>query len=200
MEQRKERCEGAKNVLVDPMHRAYPRSHRDRLQDLASPRPNPRHRCHAALPVAAAPPFAGVSSPSCSACSLCLSYASSLRVVAGSGSDGVAIDLGHDGVEIGLGHDDVAVGWGSGGVAVACVNSHELNRKLRHVAADSGGGVAAVCAGCVHELKRRLQPVAVEHGDVAAAAATAEAEAVCAGFAPELERKLALVAVGIPLT
>lgn len=199
MEQRKERCEGAKNVLVDPMHRAYHRSHRDRLQDLASPRPNPRHRCHAAPPVVAAP-FAGVSFPSCSACSLCLSYASSLRDVAGSDSDGVAIDSGHDGVEIGLGHDGVAVGWGSGGVAVACVNSHELNCKLRHVAADSGGGVAAVCAGSVHELKRRLQPVAVEHGDVAAAVATAEAEAVCAGFAPELVRKLALVAVGIPLT
>lgn len=200
MEQRRGRCEGAKNGLVDPMHRAYPRNHRDRLQDLASPRPNPRHRCHAAAPPVVAAPFAGVSSPSCSACSLCLSYASSLRGVAGSGSDGVAIDSGHDGVEIGLGHDDVAVGWGSGGIAVACVNSHELNRKLHHVAADSGGAVAVVCAGCVLELKRRLQPVAVEHGDVAAAVATAEAEAVCAGFAPELERKLALVAVGIPLT
>lgn len=196
MEQRKEQCEGARNVLVDPMHRAYPRSHRDRLQDLASPRPNPRHRCHAAPPVVAAP-FAGVSSPSCS---LCLSYASSLRVVAGSGPDGVAIDPGHDGVAIGSGHDDVAVGWGSGGVAAACVNSHELKRKLHHVAVDSGGGFAVVCAGSVHELEHRLQPVAAEHGDVVVAAATAEAVAACAGSAPELERKLALVAVGIPLT
>lgn len=183
MEQRKERYEGARNVLVDPMYRAYPRSHRDRLQDLASPHPNPRHRCHAAAAAVAAP-FAGVSSPSCSACFLCLSYASSLRAAAGSGPDGVA------------------VGRGSGGGAAACVNSHELERKLHHVAADSAGGDGgdgvAVRGGSVH----RLQPVAAEHGDVvvAAATATAEAEAACADSAPELERKLALVAGGMPLT
>lgn len=193
MEQRKERCEGARNVPVDPMRRAYPRSHRDRLQDLASPHPNPIHRYHAAAPVA------GVSSPSCSACSLCLSYASSLRVVAGSDPDGVAIGSGHDGVAIGSDHDGVAVGWGSGDVAAACVNPHELKRKL-HVAADSGAAAVAACAGSAHEIKRRPQPVAAEHDDVVVAAATAEAVAACAGSAPELERKLVLVAVGILLT
>lgn len=199
MEQRKERREGARNALVDPIHRAYPpRSHRDRLQDLASPRPNPRHRCYA--PVVAAP-FAGAFSPSCSVCSVCLSYASFLRVAADSGPDGVAADLGSDGIAVGSSHDGVAADWGSGGAAVACVNSRELKGKLRHVAADSGGGGVAACAGSAHELKRKLQPVVVEHGDVvAAAAATAEAEAACADSAPEPERKLVLVAGGMPLT
>lgn len=207
MEQRKERCEGARNVLVDPMHRASSRSHLDHLRDLASLRPSPRHRCHAAAPVVAAALSAGVSSPSCSACSLCLSYASSLRVAAGSGPDGVAVGSGHENVAVGSshenvavgsGHDNVAVGSGSDGVAVGCGSGG--------VATDSGGGVAVdAYAGFAHELKRKLQPVAAEHGDVVVVAvvvavATAEAEVACVGSAPELERKLVLVAGGMPLT
>ncbi|KAG2370067.1 hypothetical protein BDR07DRAFT_336563 [Suillus spraguei] len=150
MEQRKEWREEARNVLVDPTHHAYSRSHRDRLQDLANPRLNPKHRyCAAAAPVAAAL-FAGVSSPSCSACSLCLSYAYSLRVAAGLGPDGVAVGLGHDGAAVGSGHDGAAVGSGHDGAAVG--SGHDgAAVGLGHDGAAVGSGHDGAAVGSGHD-------------------------------------------------
>lgn len=205
MEQRKERCEEARNVLVDPMHRAYPRNHRDRLH-LASPRPNPRHRCHAAsaaVPVVAAP-FADVSSPSCSAYSLCLSSASSLHVVAGSSPDGVAVDFGHDGVAVDsdydgaavdLGHDGVAadsdydsaaVGSGHDGVAVD--DSAAVGSGHDGVAAGSGSGPGGAAIGWGSGV------VAIGWGSGGVAADSGGGVAACAGSAHELKRKFQSVA------
>lgn len=204
MEQRKERCEGVRNVLVDSMHR---RNHRHHLQDLANRRPSSRHRYDAAAVPVPAVPFAGVSSPSYSACSLCPSYSSSLGVAVDWGSDGVAVGgVVAGGVATGgVAAGGVAVGLGPGGVADAWVNLHELKRKLHRVAADSGGVVAA-CADSAQELKRVIGLVAAESESDAAAESgagavvvvvAAAAAAACADSALELEHKLALVAAGM---